>query len=358
MVCVYLLKNYSCDCCDFAQKHLFIKVLYLSIAWISHRYVFYIKVLFLVCVMNFYSLNFSCMYCSCCAKDTNGFLIDFVTNKYEPTYFPKEQIKQCELCFDEINNSCHVMVVCVPQKKQVLCLDCFFRGFCSVDDFVNFDMPFYKCPFGNCRLSIISLKQLFLYSGVFKAIKDKRLEIIKSLLEKKTGVVEVHNESLEACKKLFQNLNVNTSVSNLEYKPCPFCHIPAEKVLEGRQKACNTTICAKCECVFCWLCGWCTFGLANGGHEHYWAGDCVEKGNSDLMYDFFDIATYYGREYLFGQAAYQKPRFFMSGETRKNVYFVQHKKQFNEENYKIEYEICEYDTSGNKVKTLSVGECL
>ncbi len=304
--------------------------------------IFLDKVLFSVCVMNFYSLNFSC---SCCAKDTNGFLIDFVTNKYEPTYFPKEQIKECELCFDEINNSCPVMVVCVPQKKQVLCLDCFFSGFCSADDFVNFDMPVYKCPFGNGVLNITSLKQLFLHSGVFKAIKDERLETIKSLLAKKNGVVDVHNVSLEDLKKLFQILNLNTSVSNLEYKPCPFCHIPAEKVLEWPQRTCNTTICAKCECVFCWLCGWCTFGLANGGHEHYWAGDCVEKKNSDLMYGFFDIATYYGRKYLFGDVPYQKPRFFRHAGCDRFQFYLAMKDKIAD-NFQIEDTFKDYRNYG------------
>jgi hypothetical protein len=202
-------------------------------------------------------------------------------------------------------------------------------------------MSFYKCPFGNCRLSIISLKQLFLYSGVFKAIKDKKLEIIKSLLEKKTGVVEVHNESLEDLKEEFKNFNLNTSVSKLEYKPCPFCHIPAEKELDGLKRTCNATICAKCRCVFCWLCGWCTFGLINTGHEHYWAGDCVEKGNSDLMYGFFDIATYYGRKYLFGNAPYQKPRFFRHAGCKNFSYYVAMKDKIAD-NFQIENTLKDY----------------
>ena len=306
--------------------------------------IFLDKVLFLVCVMNFYSLNFSCMCCSCCAKDTNGFLIDFVANKYEPTSFPKEEKKTCDVCLYGINHSA-VMVFCVPQKTHVLCLDCFFKGFCSADDFVNFDMSFYKCPFGNCRLSIISLKQLFLYSGVFKAIKDKKLEIIKSLLEKKTGVVEVYNESLEDLKEEFKNFNLNTSVSKLEYKPCSFCHILAEKELEGPQRTCNATICAKCECIFCWLCGWCTFGLKNGGHEHYWAGDCVEKGKSDLMYGFFDIATYYGREYLFGNAPYQKPRFFLHAGCESFQFYLAMKDKIAD-NFQIEDTLKDYRNYG------------
>jgi hypothetical protein len=80
----------------------------------------------------------------------------------------------------------------------------------------------------------------------------------------------------------------------------------------------------------------------NTGHEHYWAGDCVDKGNSDLMSGFFFMATYYGRKYLFGNAPYQKPRFFRHVGCENFQYYVAMKNQFTSEKYQIENTLKDY----------------
>ena len=335
VVCLFIGKLFSlCDCWFCIKKNT------KSFRFINNLdQTCYVKVLFLLCVMSFHSLDFSC---SCCKKNRIDFFLNFPKGEYKQNPHSTRH-ETCDVCRCEIGDNSCVLFVC-SQQQHFTCLDCFFRGFVSSDQLsgaLALNTSKFKCPF--CvqgMVGIASLKYLFLESGLFSSVHDnKDLKNIKKLLENKSCEEETCDVSLGVLKEQFKAMN--SDCDEVKYKPCPCCNVAIYKDTD----TCNAVICTVCGCVFCWLCGWCTFGLINTGHEHYWAGDCVEKGKSDLMYGFFDIATYYGREYLFGNAPYQKPRFFLHAGCESFQFYLAMKDKIAD-NFQIEDTLKDYRNYG------------
>ncbi|MBQ2350379.1 MAG: hypothetical protein II393_03865 [Cytophagales bacterium] len=253
---------------------------------------------------------------------------------------PNETHDKCDVCRYEKGNNLCVLFVCSSQQHFV-CLDCFFRGFVSSDQLsaaVFRNLLNFKCPFCvHGMVGIASLKYLFLESGLFSSVHDnKDLESIKKLLEHKSCEEETCDVSLEELKEQFKAMN--SDCDDVGRKPCPCCNVPIYRDPED----CNAVICTSCGCVFCWLCGWFSFWLINTGHEHYWAGDCVKKGDSSFRDGHFAEATYYSRKYLDGDATYQRPRFFFHDGCENFIYYVTKKAQFTSEKYQIETTLKSY----------------
>ena len=322
--------------------------------------------LFLVSILTCCSYNFC--RCSCCKKDDNALKIDSHCFAHNDSKVSGVRIilgasmtcscislparVACEVCNEVISEEdCYICFLCNGLVKHQMDRTCFFIYVLNMIDTSSSSKSIYNCSFCNSFIYRSQLQKLFMRDGIFKGVQDEHMNKIREILSEDVIEEDVVVMSREELKASIMELNKGKTI--VDTKPCPCC----STVISKTDATCNVVRCPECKFWFCWLCG---FFTASSGDAHYHLSgrDCFIKGF--YTWDSEDCAEgpYYGREYLFGKAAYQKPRFFMSGETRKNVYFVQHKKQFNEENYKIEYEIWKYDASGNKVEILSSGERL
>ena len=323
--------------------------------------------LFFVSILTCCNYNFCC--CSCCEEDDNALNIDshcFAHNdskvsgvriicgasmKCSCISLPAGVV--CDVCGEAISEEDgYICFSCDGLVKHRMDRACFFNYVLNMIGTPSISEAIYNCPF--CRSFIFKwqLQKLFWIEGIFKGVQDEHMDEIRGILS--CDVIEEYGFVMSREELKADMIESNKGKTIVDIKPCPCCSM----VINKSEDSCNIVECPKCKFCFCWLCGFFTANI-NDAHRHLSGRDCFIKGLYAWDPNNCAEGPYYSREYLDGSAPYQKPRFFMSGFARRNVYFEQHKKQFNEKNYEIEYEIWEYDSSGNKVEiVVSSGERL
>ena len=235
-----------------------------------------------------------------------GFIIDLVNGVYKKTddFVDGDNCLVCQEGAENIDR--FVSFSCGDHATHFLCLECFFNGFyCNISSTGLITFP---CPFCNCGIPKEKLLRLFLDVDIFNNIDNQYLADIKHFfsIKRQESSVEVVYD-LNAEKELYKSFNSpykDDEKKRILFKPCPFCRAMIQK-----EYGCNSVKCSLCQCSFCWLCGWFSFGLRDDAHEHINSRDCVIKG--ELFQGFNeDKATYFGHGYLFGNDEYQKPRCF------------------------------------------------
>ena len=261
----------------------------------------------------------------------------------------------CDCCFLEDCPICNekyklLKFNCESKEEHVLCTECFLDGFLNSESFLCRNEKFL-CPFcppeKKNYINIGTIKKIFLEDSIFKKENNEKIKNIRVFLntkeEKSLEDLTKEEKSLEDLKKGYQELNSEYKKYPdhvIFYKPCPCCKM----IICKQEGTCNAIECLRCHCYFCWLCGWFSFGLNHNGHEHLNCYDCVFK-KENLMYRNEDISIYYGWDYLFNNAKYQKPRFFKHSKIEESFEYTIYKNQITEKNYQIETKITNYSSS-------------